>query len=295
MEMLGILRELWQRKAMLVPVAIVATAVAIFAGYKVPSFQKRSVQIGAASSQILVDSPASTLVEGADAGSLTTLAARAQVYAQYLSSLEARSKIAAASGIPAGAISTHGPFSAEAGRANYTPQPSEGRANDILKEGRGYRLVFAAQEDVPIITVSAQAPTANAAVKLADASYIALEDYVKSLEQQATKVPNKPAPTNADGHTVESGVAIRELGAPEGGTIGSSNGKILMAFAWMAVFGLGSLVVVLLPRVARQWRQLDTVEELGDILDPTGGGTPFEGSETEQARAARERAASAWS
>jgi len=136
MEIVGALKEVWNRKGLLAIVAVVAIAAALLSAYKLPSFEKRSVAMGAAASQILVDSPASTLVEGAESGALTTLAARAQVYAQYLSSLEARSEIAKVSGIPAAAISTSGPFSPDTGRVNYEPQPSEVRANDILKRGR---------------------------------------------------------------------------------------------------------------------------------------------------------------
>jgi hypothetical protein len=275
MELVSILRQLWQRKLRLVPVILLAAFVALLSAYKLPSpshpaLVKRSVQLGAASSQILVDSPASTLVEGADSNSLGTLSTRARVYAQYLSSLEARAKIAAASGIPQAAISTHGPFSADTGRANYQPQPSAARANDVLKEGQGYRLVFDAQEAVPIITVSAQAPTAQSAVKLAEASFVALSDYVAELERQAAKVPDRPAPATSPGTSVAetgNGVVVRELGAPEGGTIGAGNGMILMIFAFIVVMGLGCVAISVAPGIARQWRQLEWAE---DLMDPRG-------------------------
>ena len=63
--------------------------------------QARCFSLAPRSSQILVDSPASTLVQGADSGQISTLSMRALVFAQYLSSLEAREEIARASGITA--------------------------------------------------------------------------------------------------------------------------------------------------------------------------------------------------
>src|SRR4051812_5218885 len=120
MELVAILRELWQRKVWVAVAAGVALFAALLTAYKLPSFEKRSLQLGAASSQLLVDSPKSTLVSGADDGTLTTLSARARIYAQYLSSLEARDQIARLSGIPARTISVSGPFSPDAQRTNFS-------------------------------------------------------------------------------------------------------------------------------------------------------------------------------
>jgi hypothetical protein len=264
MEFVSIIRELWRRKLLLIPVFVLAVLGALMSAYKLPSMEKRSLELGAASSQILVDSPASTLVEGAESGALTTLATRARVYAQYLSSLEAREDIARESDLPAKVIATSGPFSADTGRANYEPQPSEARANDVLKEGQGYRLVFNAQEDVPIITVSAQAPAAKSATKLARASFVALQQYVKKLQVEASKVPDRPPPpgTTAIPVAPDRGVTVRELGAPEGGTIGAGNDVMVMAFAFLAVMGAGCVAITILPGVARHWRVLDRAEHM---------------------------------
>jgi hypothetical protein len=269
MELVSILRQLWRRKALVFLVFLIAVAVAIASAYKIPSMQKRGLQLGAASSQILVDSPASTLVEGADGGQLTTLSTRARVYAQYLSSLEARDAISKISGVPARVISLSGPFSTDIPRNTYQPQPSEARANDILKEGAGYRLIFDAQDGVPIITVSAQAPTADAAIKIARAAFVALKQYVAALRVEADAVPEKPLPKGATAAPVtpDPGVTVRQLGAPEGGTIGSGNGAILMVFAFIAVMGVGCALIAILPGMARHWRLLDRAEQLVDGLD----------------------------
>jgi hypothetical protein len=264
MEFVSILRQLSRRKLLVFLVLLAAVGVAIASAYKIPSMQKRGLALGAASSQILVDSPASTLVEGAEAGQLTTLSTRARVYAQFLSSLQARDAISKASGIPARAIATHGPFSTDVPRNTYQPQPSEARANDVLKEGQGYRLVFDAQDGVPIITVSAQAPTAQGAIALARASFVTLKHYVDELQREADAVPVKPLPKGVTAAPIvpDNGVTVRELGAPEGGTIGAGNGKILMFFAFFGVMAVGCAAIAILPGMARHWRLLDQAELL---------------------------------
>ena len=119
---------------------------------------------------------------GASPEKFDTLAARARVYGEYLSTLQARARIAAASGVSASTITTSGPFSPESGQVSYENQPSASRADEILKEGAQNRLVFTAQEGVPIISVDAQAATAATAARLAQASFITLRQYVRDLK-----------------------------------------------------------------------------------------------------------------
>jgi hypothetical protein len=244
------IRQLWQRKLLVSLVLVIAVFAAILTAYRVsvspPGLHKRTLQVSAASSQILVDSHKSTLINGASAETFSALSTRAKIYGQYLSSLEARRQIAKLVGVPPQTIATAGPFSPETGAINYESQPSGERANELLKEGAANRLVFSAQEGVPILSVSAQAPTTDRAVALASASFQVLTDYVSSLE--------------ADDQPVRQEVTVRELGAPQGGTLGSSNGKILMVLAFLAVAGLGCAAILLIPSFARRWRALEDVD-----------------------------------
>jgi hypothetical protein len=244
------IRQLWQRKLLVGLVFVIALFAAILTAYQVsvspPGLHKRTLQVSAASSQILVDSPKSTLVSGGSTDTFDALATRAKIYGQYLSSLEARRQIAKKVGVPPATIATAGPYSPETGQTAYESQPAGERANELLKEGAVNRLVFTAQEGVPILSVSSQAPTTERAIALANASFQVLTDYVNSLEAE-----DKP---------VSDGVTLRELGTPQGGTLGSSNGKILMALAFLAVFGLGCAAILIGPGFARRWRALDDVD-----------------------------------
>lgn len=265
MEPVEAVRQLWSRRLLVGIVVAIAAGVAILSAYRVslipPGLHERALVVGAASSQILVDSPKSTLVAGASLGTFDALATRAKIYGEYLSSLEARQEIAKHAGVPARTISSAGPFSPATGQYNYEAQSSEDRANEILQEGAQNRLVFTAQEGVPILTVDAQASTAEKAIDLANASFVTLKEYVRSLE--------------ADGKNVRRGVTVRELGAPEGGTIGGGNDTILMALAFLAITALGCAAILVVPRFAERWRALGQVEH----KDPTGQArvAPIEG------------------
>ena len=273
MEIVGIIRELWRRKALVMVVLVLGVIAAVWTAYRIPSFQERSLSLGAATSQILVDSSNSTLVAGAQAGELETLATRARIYAQYLSSLEARVGIAADSGVPATKLAASGPFSPDATRANYDPQVAEVRSNDVVAEAAPYRLVFSAQQGVPIITVSSQAPTAGTAAKLAASAFTVLNEYVAALNRQRAKAQRiaakrlaasgaSPEAQDAAAKAAGQGVTVRQLGAPEGGIVGGRNNLALMALAFVGVVGAGLLLIFLAPGIARHWRLLDEVERI---------------------------------
>lgn len=238
-------RQLWQRKLLVAIVAVLAIAAAIFSAYRIsPSgLERRALTVAAASSQILVDSPDSTLVAGAELGTFEALSTRAKIYGQYLASLTARQEIAKRADVPANSISTSGPFSSATGQVAYSSQSSEERAGELLQEGAANRLVFTAQEGVPILTVDAQSADSDTAIALAEASFATLKQYVGSLE--------------ADGKPVSQGVTVRELGAPEGGTLGGSNNIMMMALAFLVVFGLGCAAILVVPRFVQRWHALD--------------------------------------
>lgn len=247
MALVETVRQLWQRKLLVALVVVLAIGAAIFASYRVsldpPGLEKRALTVAAASSQILVDSHRSTLVEGAELGTFEALSTRAKIYGQYLASLAARQEIARRAGVPASSIATSGPFSSATGQTAYSSQPAEERAGELLQEGATSRLVFTAQEGVPILTVDAQSASSETAIALASASFATLKQYVSSLE--------------ADGTPVSQVVTVRELGAPEGGTLGDSNNMMMMILAFLVVFGLGCAAILVVPRFVQRWHALD--------------------------------------
>ena len=248
MAFLETIRRLWQHKILLTLVLVLAVAAAILSAYRVsPSgLEKRSLSVSAASSQILVDSVPSALAQGAETSTFEALATRAKIYGQYLASLSARLEIAKRAGVPPASLSTSGPFSSATGQVNYTAETSGERASELLQEGAGNRLVFSAQEGVPIITVDAQAGNTDTAIALASASYATLRSYIKELE--------------VEGKPLRHGVTVRQLGAPEGGTLGGSNDMMLMILAFALTFGLGCAAILVIPTMVQRWRLLNAAD-----------------------------------
>jgi hypothetical protein len=269
MEIVGFVRTLLQRKLVLGILLALATFAALMTAYRVGpgGVERRSVAVGAATSQILVDSAESTLVEGAGSDQIAALGTRARVYAQYLSSRDAVDQIADEVGVNPRLITAHGPFSEGTGIQSYDQQGAESRARDLVDEGKEYRLVFEAQEDVPIITVYATGPATQQALSLAQASFRVLKDYIGRLKAEA-QVAEKtaPAPKNpiaASSVPLVENIVVRQLGAPEGGLVGGSADMVLMILAFLAVFGIGCIVVAAASGFMRHWRLAGEMERIG--------------------------------
>jgi hypothetical protein len=272
MELVALVRELSRRRLLVVVIVLLSALAAVATAYKLPSLEKRSIAVGAGTGQILVDSSPSTLIAGAGTDTISALGSRARVYAQYLSSRDAVARIAEDTGIPARLITARGPFSQGTGIDNYAQQPAESRARDLVDEGKGYRLVFEAQEDVPIITVYSTAPTAEAALKLAKSSFTTLDEYVGHLKEKGEASDAKPqTPTTVVPGTVPAGpsdIVVRELGAPEAGLVGGGADLAMMVMAFIAVAGAQILLFAIVLRFREQSRLEHEVEELENVPLP---------------------------
>jgi hypothetical protein len=235
--------------------------------------ERRSDAVGAATSQILVDSAESTLVEGAGSDQLAALGTRASVYAQYLSSRDAVAQIARLIHVNPALVTAHGPFSQGTGLQDYQQQGAESRATDLVTENKSYRLVFQAQEDVPIITVYATGPNADSALALAHASFTVLQSYITELKAKADKVEPEATTELATAPTepLVNNIVVRELGRPEGGLVGGSANLALMVLAFVGVLGLGCLAFAVVSAFARQWRIADEMDRIDDHTESWGG------------------------
>jgi len=285
MEIVGFVRTLLQRKLVLGILLALATLAALMTAYKIGpgGVERRSVAVGAATSQILVDSAESTLVEGAGSDQIAALGTRARVYAQYLSSRDAVDQIADEVGVDPRLITAHGPFSEGTGIQDYDQQGAESRARDLVDEGKEYRLVFEAQEDVPIITVYATGPETQQALSLAQSSFRVLKNYIGRLKAEAQKAeeiaPPPKTPVSASAVPLVENIVVRQLGAPEGGLVGGSADLVLMVLAFLAVFGIGCLVVAAGSGFMRHWRLAGEMERIGAeandwLMDPPAPAPP---------------------
>jgi hypothetical protein len=232
------LRELWNRRQWVAIVAVVALAAAIITTHRVelvpPSLQKRSLEFGAAATQILIDSPRSSL---ADLNrEFTPLAERAQVFAQFMTSPPVKDAIAREAGVPPSVVTAETSL-ATSNLPATAVEPDQGeRANELLAEGIGYRLTFEARESLPVVSVRAQAPTAKEAIGLADAAVVGLRSYLQRAEARE-QVPERQR------------VRAVQLGQAKGGLVNSGVNRLLAAMAFFAVFGVGCVMILLVINV----------------------------------------------
>ena len=232
MELAQIIKTLWDQRIAVVAVLLVAFLAGVSTMYRIGTggLTKRSHQFGAAQSQILIDSPRSSLVDLTQ--ETPPLATRAAVYTQFMRSNAVKESISKATGIPASLIVAQGPYTTAGGSQNL-PRPSEARANEVRGEKDGYRLVFDYQQDLPIVSIYAQAPTAKAAIRLAAGTVAGVRAYISQLEHEQN------VPSSAQ-------TQIRELGAAEGGTVNAGADPIMavLAFVGITIAGLGGILAL---------------------------------------------------
>jgi capsular polysaccharide biosynthesis protein len=223
MEFAEIVRILWARK--LATLAVVVTAVVVAVAVRM---SVHSVPTGAATVQILVDSPDSALANlSQETVPLTT---RASVFAQVMTSAAVLEDIASSAGVQVNQITAQGPYSGS-GESLDVVTPSEARSNQLLAEQKKFKLTFVAQTNEPVVTASVQAPNADAAARMAAAIYPGVQHYVTELQQQS-------------GTPVEHRVTIRQLGPPQAGSVNSSARATLTMAALLGVLILGLLGIL---------------------------------------------------
>jgi hypothetical protein len=222
-EVTPILRTLWQSKLMLAATVAAALALSITAGYHVsgfpPKLKSRTVPSGAATAQILVDSPSSALANLKQ--NPLPLSTRAGVFAQFMASTAIRDAVAKRAGLPASSILAQGPFDDPATAPEGPKPPDPGS----VARGKKFRLTFVAQEQLPVVTVYAQAPTVALAQRLADAVAPAVQGYVDQLQVDADLRP-------------EYRTQIRGLGPAQAGTVkGKPSVKVIGTFIFVMLLG----------------------------------------------------------
>jgi hypothetical protein len=232
MELAQILRTLGRRKLALTVVFLLATAAALASGYKVgfnpPKLESRAVPSGQATTQILVDSPQSAIADlKQDTAPLVT---RATVFAQFMTSSTIRDRIAAATGIPSNEITAEGPFSGP-GQDQNVVTPSEARGGQVQAQTHPYRLTFVAQDQIPLVSVYASAPTAELAAKLADGVFTAVKGYVDEIASQDSTDP-------------EHRVTVRQLGHAGASTVTTGGSKAIMVLAFVGIMIFGCLLII---------------------------------------------------
>lgn len=271
MEFARALRALWRRRRLValgIVIAAIAAVVSVFqVGIAPPSLTSRTNEFGTGSTQILVDTPNSSFANLAE--EVTPLNYRASVFARFLASPAAIDLIAREANLPSDAIEGQGPY--EQGQPLFVIEPTaEKRSSQIIGERALYRLRFENNPNTPLITVYAQAPTGDEAIRLADAVPAALKSYVHQI-QVAQKTPPKRR------------VTIRQLGEATGGTVNAGVNVQIAALVFFVVLIFWCLLLIPAHTIAKGWRS--AAEKEKDDHDSNGSNGHGGGDKAETKRA----------
>jgi hypothetical protein len=242
MEFAQVLYVLWRRRGWLVLGLIVAVVVGLSTGYRISvrplKLEPKALAIGAADTQLLVDTPRSALTD-VRLG-FEPLAIRAAVFTRVMTTRAVRRSIANQLGVSPDFIETEAPI----GVQTVANEPNDSqRSRKLLGQNLGYRLRYTAEPGQPTINISAQATTAEDARRLADGAAQGFIGYLARLQRnQKVSARNR--------------VVVRQLGAAKGGTVGGSINNTLMALATIGVLIGWVILVVIFSSIA------DTIREI---------------------------------
>lgn len=244
MELVWILRALWRKRALVAVGGAIALLGALSVLYR-PTWppESRATTVGAGSTEILIDAPESTL--GDLARDITPLVTRGGVFSRFLVTDAAAKEIGEESGIPAGKITVAGP------KLNIDGVPDQSAAKRAMRLGGtgGYLVQVQQGDDLPVLSVATQAPTATEARRLADGTAAALRDTVTRIQDE-TGVREKRRLT------------IRQLGPARGAKL-EDKPSLLLAFAvFVGLLGAFCLAILAWPRLVEAWRSPGPGQEL---------------------------------
>jgi len=248
------LRELWRHRLGLVAALVFALLAALWSGNRIsvlpPKLKPRPHQIASAKTQVLVDTPNSTVTNlSAYTYDFQSLTNRAALLGNLMASEPVRLYIARRAGIPSDLIEAIAPVTEQVPRALLEPD-SQKRASDILRATDNYRLDIEADPAVPILNIYTQGPDEGAARRLADSAVAGLRDYLNAL-------------ANVQGVRASQRIRLIQLGPASGGVINGGVALQIYVLTFVVAFALAAWGVLALARVRRGWRQASPSTEQG--------------------------------
>lgn len=235
-----VVRELLSRWWLLVLGVLIAAVASTLSVYRLDgtSLKARSLQHSSATTQVLVDTPSSAL--GDLSGSFEQLNARAEVFANFMTSPAVLDLIGKQIGVSGDQIYAAGPLNSNLSKVVQEPTALK-RNIQITGEKDPYRLNYTSDPTTPTVGINAQAPTTAQAVALANAAAVGLREYVTQL-QKANHVK------------AAARVTIRQLGTANGSVDDPGISKALAVIVFIAVFLLWCVLMLFASRFGGYWR-----------------------------------------
>jgi hypothetical protein len=192
----------------------------------------RSYKVGVAAARMLVDTPQSQVVEVAPKGS-DTLGTRASVLSNLMLYGELKAMIEQKAGVRKNTLIAGSDTTGGAEAVSPLKRDSFALTTGVV--------VNTELDQLPLIKVDVQAPTAAQAAKLADSAVNSLIGYVNSKADSQAVVPQRR-------------LRITGLGPAQAHTVARGTGKIMGFAATIFVFLLGCTIIVAVSTIVRAWR-----------------------------------------
>ncbi|HEV7750733.1 MAG TPA: hypothetical protein VGO71_04290 [Baekduia sp.] len=192
MQLGALLHQLWRHKLGAGLCLGFAVLMSLWSLYDIvlapPGLKARHLEIGAASTEILVDAPKSKIVDlRANTQDFASLTTRANLLSNVMASSPVRELIARHAGVGVEQIVATASLSGDLPRSAFEPG-SERRSSDLIHETDRYRVAISVNPAQPLIYVNTQAPTGEGAGRLANAAVDGLNDYLTLMaDRQGVK------------------------------------------------------------------------------------------------------------
>lgn len=239
------LRELSRLPAAIAVSALLAAFAALWSVANIslapPGLKPRALDLATAQAQVVVDTPYSAALDlRQSVDDIEPLKQRAVLLGTLMASEAVRADIAHRAGLPADQLQIVAPRTPDQPRA-VTQSGAKQGPGDLLKSTDQYRLEIQANPTVPLLTINAQAPTADASQELANAAVSGLGDYLDELAA-SEKTPS------------DLQVKLRQLGTAKGEVINRGVRFQVILIVFCLVFALSCAATILVNRAWRGWR-----------------------------------------
>lgn len=245
------LHTLWRLRIGVAVAFLVAVLAAVWSVADIslapPRLTPRALTMATASTQIVVDTPKSAMLDlRQDTYSFEALLNRAVLLGNVMASSPVRDDIARRTGIPAEVLQVAAPRTPDQPRAVIGT--SKGRkATDIFDSNNEYRLSIQANPTVPVLTIFASTPKARSAATLANAAVDALEAHMAELAR-TERTPGRDQ------------IRLMQLGRARGAVINGGVSYQAAILAFVLTFAACSATALFLARVRAGWRMAALTE-----------------------------------
>jgi hypothetical protein len=241
MELVTILRRLWLRRYIVAAGLAVSLVAGLMAVYHVPSFRSKQTHVGLAAARILVDTPHSQVVDVNPLG-IDGIGTRANLLANLMTSAQVRALIAKDAGINPGDLAAVAPSDG----APPVPTLLSEDATKHSTPSSAYKLnVYSGT--LPIIQLQAEAPNAEQAARLANASVVALGSYLRSVATAQNIPPRKQ-------------IVVSGMGSAQASEVTHGPRKLIGLVVAIVIFSVFCASILIVEGIARGWRRAATFE-----------------------------------